>query len=589
MGVKIEENVNYHYEERSEEVSHIKIRRFWSTSLFSFARKNIIVLFLLFSFILNLFLATYSAEVSDLVRVGITDNKFQNVLRQETKLYATAEASICDKQSRRLLMNIPAEVDINIKNSLAGMEVTIEGKTSVLRDFVLISPTGLLGVRDLKRKGLPAVYHGAFEVVQKPDHTGFYVVNLVEIQEYLKGVVPNEMPIRFGLEALKAQAVAARNYVLTPRTQAYEEFNVVDSVSSQVYFGANTEAELATRAVMETDGIVALYDNDLILTLYSSTAGGYTESYAYAFSDPTTKAFPSISKPYLLAVPDKEYFDSLEDEDKAKEFYKSRVPSYDIDSPYYRWQKTWAVGELENVLKKTLVAQSKTGFVSPVFREGDELGRIKDIKVMRRGASGKVIELDIMTTKGCYRVSKELVIRRVFQKDGVSLPSANIVFEKELDSYGNPIDITVYGGGFGHGVGMSQFGAGFLATKMNQPYYNILRHYYTGISLGTKPIEVKDQPVKQTFWAPIGRAEIVLVGQIVPKLTVEINGKKEEFTINKNFFQRQAKIDISNYIEDGANTIVFNPTVCPIKLYVELIEAYEKNTCFDKGEDIDND
>jgi hypothetical protein len=193
-----------------------------------------------------------------------------------------------------------------------------------------------------------------------------------------------------------------------------------------------------------------------------------------------------------------------------------------------------------------------------------------------------------MTTKGCYRISKELVIRRVFQKDGISLPSANVVFEKELDSYGNVVDIKVFGGGFGHGVGMSQFGAGFLATKMNQPYYNILRHYYTGISLGTKPIEVKDTPIKQTFWAPIGRAEIVLVGQIVPKLTVEINGKKEEFTIGKNFFQRQAKIDISSYIEDGENTIVFNPTVCPIKVYVELIEAFKKNECFEKGEEVDS-
>ena len=547
--------------------------------------KFLIVLFILLFFITP---AVFAQEVIDLVRVGITDNKFQNVLKQEVKLYATADASICDKQTRRVIINVNAENDINIKNTLGGLEVTIDGKTSILRDFVLISPTGLLGVRELKRKGLPAVYHGAFEVVQKPDHTGFYLVNLVEIQEYLKGVVPNEMPIRFGLEALKAQTVAARNYVLTPRTQAYEEFNVVDSVSSQVYFGANTEADLATRAVMETDGIVALYDNELILSLYSSTAGGYTESYAYAFSDPKTKAFPSISKPYLVAVPDKEYFDSLEDEEKAKEFYKSRVPSYDIDSPYYRWQKTWAVGELENILKKTLLAQSKTGFVSPIFKEDDDFGHLKDIKVMRRGASGKVIELDIMTTKGCYRVSKELVIRKVFQKDGVSLPSANVVFEKELDTYGNPVDIIAYGGGFGHGVGMSQFGAGFLATKMNQPYYNILRHYYTGISLGTKPVEVKDTPVKQTFWAPIGRAQIVIVGQIVPKLAVEINGKKEEFIINKNFFQKQAKIDISTLIEDGSNTIIFNPTVCPVKVYVELVEAYEKESSLEKEGELDS-
>lgn len=525
-------------------------------------------------FLFMLAIPINAAEVNDVVRVGLTDNKFQNVLKQTVTIYGTSDCDICDRESRRIIARIPANTDILIKNGVTGMEVTNGSSTATLRDFVVICPSGLLGVRNLTRKGKQALYHGAFEVVQEPAHKGFYLINLVEIQEYLKGVVPNEMPVRFGLEALKAQTVAARNYVLTPRTQAYKEFNVVDSVSSQVYFGANTESDLATRAVMETDGIVALYNNDLILTLYSSTAGGYTESYAYAFSDPTTKAFPSISKPYLVAVPDKADFSSLETEEKAKEFYKQKVPSYDIESPYYRWSKTWAVGELENVLKKTLIAQSKTGFINPVFRDGDELGKIKDIKVMKRGASGKVIELDLMTSKGCYRISKELVIRRVFQKDNISLPSANIVFEKTVDNYGNVTDITVYGGGFGHGVGMSQYGAGYMATKLNQPYYNILRHYYTGISLGTKPVTVTGETVTQHFWAPIGRANIVIVGQIVPKIEVSINGKKVEFSINKSIFQRETKIDISRYIEDGENTIVYYPTVCPLKMYVELVESY---------------
>ena len=136
---------------------------------------------------------------------------------------------------------------------------------------------------------------------------------------------------------------------------------------------------------------------------------------------------------------------------------------------------------------------------------------------------------------------------------------------------------------------MSQFGAGFLATKLNQPYYNILRHYYTGISLGTKPVLVDKEPVKQTFWAPIGRAQIVIVGQVAPKIEVEINGKKETFSTNKNFFQRETKIDISRYIEDGSNVIVYNPAVCSMKMYVELVEAYEKNQCFEKEILDDND
>ncbi len=518
---------------------------------------------------------TFAAN-TDVVRVGLTDNKFQNVLKQTVTVYGTADCDICDRETRKVVSRISANTDIVIRNGVTGIDVTINGRSATLRDFVVICPQGVLGVKDLTRKGKPALYHGAFEVIQKEDRKGFYLVNLVETQEYLKGVVPNEMPVRFGLEALKAQAVAARNYVLTPRTQAYKEFNVVDSVASQVYYGVNTEADLATRAVMETDGIVALYNNEPILALYSSTAGGYTESYSHAFSDPLTKMFPSINKPYLTAVPDKSEFKSLEDENDAKKFYESKVPSFDIESPYYRWQKQWAVGELENVLKSTMIAQSKTGFIHPAFKQGDDLGKIKDIKVMKRGASGKAVEVELMTTKGCYRIAKELVIRRVFQKDGVSLPSANIVFEKKVDSYGNVTDITIFGGGFGHGVGMSQYGAGYMATKLNQPYYNILRHYYTGINLGTMPKTICGEEVKETFWAPIGRAQLVITNSTAAKIAVKINGRTMEFPVTKTIFQKDYRIDISRYIEDGANTIVYYPPTLgrAVTLYVELVEKY---------------
>lgn len=516
------------------------------------------------------------AANTDVVRVGLTDNKFQNVLKQTVTVYGTAECDICDRETKKIVSRISANTDIVIRNGVTGIDVTINGRNATLRDFVVICPQGVLGVKDLTRKGKPALYHGAFEVIQKEDRKGFYLVNLVETQEYLKGVVPNEMPVRFGLEALKAQAVAARNYVLTPRTQAYKEFNVVDSVASQVYYGVNTEADLATRAVMETDGIVALYNNEPILALYSSTAGGYTESYSHAFSDPLTKMFPSINKPYLTAVPDKSEFKSLEDENDAKKFYESKVPSFDIESPYYRWRKQWAVGELENVLKSTMIAQSKTGFIHPAFKQGDDLGKIKDIKVMKRGASGKAVEIELMTTKGCYRIAKELVIRRVFQKDGVSLPSANIVFEKKIDSYGNVTDITIFGGGFGHGVGMSQYGAGYMATKLNQPYYNILRHYYTGINLGTMPKTICGEEVKETFWAPIGRAQLVITNSTAAKIAVKINGRTLEFPVTKTIFQKDYRIDISRYIEDGENTIVYYPPTLgrAVTLYVELVEKY---------------
>ena len=514
---------------------------------------------------------------TEVVRVGLTDNNFQNVLKQQVIVFGTADCEIYDLKTGKILLRVPANKEIMITNLLSGMEVLVNGSGATLQNFVILCPTGLLGVKGLKRKGMQALYHGAFEINQEANKSGFYLINLIEVQDYLKGVVPNEMPIKFGLEALKAQAVAARNYVMMPKTQSNPVYNVVDSVASQVYFGANTESDISTRAVMETDGVVALYNHDLILTLYSSTAGGYTESYSNAFSDPYTKAFPSADKPYLSAIPDKEYFEQLDTEENAREFYMNKIPSYDIESPYYRWKRIWAVGELENVLKKTLPEQSKTGFVTPSFSKNDELGQIKGINVMKRGKSGKVIELDLLTTKGCYRISKELVIRRVFQKDGISLPSANIVFDYIYDAENEITDIIINGGGYGHGVGMSQFGAGYMAMKMEQPYYNILRHYYKGISLGTKPVEIMGKEIEQTFWAPVGRAQIVINGVSAPKINVMINGKTYELSVNRSLFQSVVKIDISRYIEDGQNKIIFYPSYIPMKAYVELIESY--NTC----------
>ena len=148
-----------------------------------------------------------------------------------------------------------------------------------------------------------------------------------------------------------------------------------------------------------------------------------------------------------------------------------------------------------------------------------------------------------------------------------------------MDSYGNVTDIVIKGGGFGHGVGMSQYGAGYMAVKMKQPYYNIIRHYYTGVNLGTAPVTVCGEEVKQSFWAPVGRAQIVIKDSTAGKLAVMINGKKVEFPVTKMIFQKDFRIDISRYIEDGENTIVFYPPSLgrSVTLYVELVEKYAES------------
>jgi len=426
----------------------------------------------------------------------------------------------------------------------------------------ITSNYGLLGVTGLKRAGKQALYHGAFEL-KKCDNNTFNLINMVEVEEYLKGVVPNEMPVTFGLEALKAQSVAARNYVLSPRTKASPNYDVVDSVASQVYFGANTEKPLANQAVKETEGVVAIYDWDLILALYSSTAGGYTESYSNAFSDPQTRAFPSAGKPYLKARPDIIGQTSLNTEEAASAYYKSRPDAYDIRSSYFRWEREWTADELKNALQSTLAAQSAAGFVKPAFNKGDKLDDLVEIKVNRRGDSGKIVEMEVVTRSQTYKVCKELVVRRLMTKDGKALPSANAVFENTQDENGSLISVHAWGGGFGHGVGMSQYGAGFMGSELRKSYDQILQHYYTGITLATKPVIISSnsaqQSVTQRFYTKEKSAKIIVDNKfMVSKLIANINGKENIFKLEPGILKkRTVEIDISKYLKTGNNTISY--------------------------------
>lgn len=520
------------------------------------------------------------------VRVAITNSNFKSTVYNQISIIATSEYAAYDGTSSRPLARFGANDVLKITQSGNTLILSVNGKTVAKNTgtVVLDCPTGLLGVQDLKRNGKQALYHGIFEVTPK-DTYQFYLINVVDLQNYLKGVVPNEMPVRFGLEALKAQAIAARNYVLMPRTKG-KEFDVDDSVASQVYFGAATESSLSNQAVAETEGLVALYGWDLILAQYCSTAGGYTENYENVFSDPCTREFPPKGKPYLQGKPDIFSVAPLNREEEARLFYMSFPDSYDMKSPYYRWQRDFEAKELTETLKKTLVAQSKTGFVKPAFKQGDDFGELKDIKVKQRGVSGKIIELEILTEKNghseTYHVYKELVVRRLIQKNGVSLPSANAVFENLYDTNKKLNKIIIYGGGYGHGVGMSQYGAGFMSTSLHKSFDKILKRYYTGITISTIPLILSSDPsqcsVTQNFYAPEAKAMLTVDNKYnIGEFNANINGRNVAFELANSIvpIHRVSRIDISSYIKKGKNTVTFkfpeNYQGKGIRVYIELV------------------
>lgn len=525
---------------------------------------------------------------SKIVRVGIGTNNFKTYEWENSAIYGTGEFEVYNNTTY-----------INTYDSNNVINISMVGKIFVLTDaegntiakvsgpIIFKTDFGFLGIQDLKRAGKDAIYRGKLELVASSAKPGkFYTVNTLPVEEYLKGVVPNEMPVRFGLEALKAQSVAARNYVLSPRTKSNPHYDVVDSVASQVYFGANTEKDLSNRAVRETTGIVALYGWDLILAQYSSTAGGYTESYHNAFSDPLTKKFPPEHKPYLTAKPDYPDIEPLNSEEAAAEFYKSKPKSFDEQSSYFRWEREWNGQEIQDAVQANIAAQSTTGFIKPTVEKGETIGIIKKLNVLKRGDSGKIIKLEIQTDNGNYTVEKELVIRRLLTNHGKTLPSANVVFEHEYDEDGNLIYIKAYGGGFGHGVGLSQYGAGYMGNELHKSFDEILKHYYSEITLATVPAVLSanqgQNKVIQSFWTKDGKAYLVVDNKYnMDYIDASINNVDEKITLDTS--QRYNRIDLSEYLQKGMNTVIFSyPAIHGknkgIRLYIELAGDDDSNS-----------
>lgn len=552
-------------------------------------KKSFVISFSLFIF-MTIFnsISAFGYPSNAMVRVCIMDNNYRSVEKTFVTIYGTSDIILKDCITKREILHLQPNTPLDISRNANYFMISYRNEagelveTTSFNNLVVTCPEGILGVKNLVRGGKPAMYRGEFRLAANPKNPDvFYLINYLDVEYYLKGVVPCEMPVSFGHEALKAQAVAARNYSISPRTKLNDYYDVVDSVASQVYNGYNREDEISNKAIDETHGIVALYNDEMIMAVFSSTAGGYTESYSNTFSDTKTKKFPSDEKPYLVATPDLPDINPLNTEETAYEFYSTKPKSYDIHSPLYRWTRTWTKEELEKIVKTNLYSQSKTGFVKPAMLNPEEFGNLECIKVTRRGDSGKIISLDIETDKNTYTVEKELVIRRLFTKDGKAMPSANFVFKYTINDKGEWTDVTAYGGGFGHGCGLSQFGAMYMAKDCKLPFDTILKHYYKGISLGTKPVELNKSNITQCFYAPTKKAVIIIPNKKHLKtLTININDEMIDIDLSDVDTNKRCSTDISEFIQKGKlNTITFyalendkkSKSSDGIKIYIKLL------------------
>lgn len=309
------------------------------------------------------------------------------------------------------------------------------------------------------------IYTG--RLIFAPDRRGKLVlINSLGAERILKGVVPAEIFANAPDAALRAQAIAARNEIFSAvgvRNLA-DPYMLRADVYDQVYKGVGAERPKTSQAVDATRGQVMFFGKEIVEAFYSSNAGGFTEN--------NENVWAMEPRPYLRGKPDaplKTVPKAFKDGISTKElgaFLKASFPAYSKSAPasssrLYRWTRT-------------VPASKPLGWLKDA---GYKIGQIKDVKILSRGVSGRIIRLKVFGTKSSAIVERELNVRRLFG----GLRSGLFVMKAQKRN-GIITSFSFEGAGFGHGVGMCQTGAIGMAAK-GFAHKAILNHYYKGISI----------------------------------------------------------------------------------------------------------
>lgn len=289
---------------------------------------------------------------------------------------------------------------------------------------------------------------------------GMTVVNSLDIESYLLAVVPSEMYASMEMEALKAQAIAARTYTLRFQGRYSDRgFDVLGSVASAAYRGVDWEHSRTTEAVLSTRGQVLTYQGRLVDALYHSNAGGFTASSADVWG--------GTAPPYLRGVPE---WDLELENGPVTPMGPATLARWLTDTPDVF------------PLRSRLSMSSTFRWVHPVYADEIQsridrvidVGRIKKLVPGARSPGGHVSSVTVVGTKGTYQVRGDVIRSRLG-----GLKSNAFRMETFFGEDGYPRLYLFFGAGFGHGVGMSQFGAAGMAAE-GRTAREILEHYFPG-------------------------------------------------------------------------------------------------------------
>lgn len=297
-----------------------------------------------------------------------------------------------------------------------------------------ISNNKSLIIRSSDRRGIwinSKRYSGQINIVFR--NNKIFVINVLGVEKYLNSVVGSEMPHKWHIEALKAQAIASRTYALKKTNNGL--YDIDSTQTNQVYNGLESSTFKTRRAVRETRSLVITYKNKLINALFHSSSGGMTENSEAVWSDPY---------PYLVTVKD-----------------------FDQKNPKIRWNKEVSKSELKEIF--------------PI------IGGIQQIEVLNITETGRIKNLKIIGTFGDKVITGKEFRSKLGLKSTLFRPTISEDFhdKKDLNNQSNiqfhPF-LIISGMGAGHGVGMSQWGARYMADK-GYKANQILKHFYKGVKI----------------------------------------------------------------------------------------------------------
>lgn len=418
--------------------------------------------------VILLLIFSLSANAEDYVKIGL---KYGSTAVATCNVSSDTALSICSN-GEYISQNVLANVNLSVQDGLIAVYkedgTPIYTTLSSEQSVEIVSYDGIVALDGKKYRGtmIFTVYNT----------TALQIVNFLEIEDYLKSVVPSEMPGSWSIEALKAQAVCARNYTyLNKNRYSKYGFDMDSTTACQAYNGVSSEYSNSTNAVLQTKGQILLYNNSPAELFYYSSSGGYTED--------VKNVWGSTNYPYLVSVEDPYDNNYTWEATFTKEEIKSRTEKYGK-----------AIGDILNVqiTEKTPAGRAKQ--VTITGTEGEYVLKLEStrnffnlkssmyeiipsIEAVSEPVSQQSF-ISVLTSKG---TENREFSGKIITASGIREILPTITTQPTLSSGAD--SYTFSGKGYGHGIGMSQYGAKGFADN-GYTYEQILTHYFPGTALG---------------------------------------------------------------------------------------------------------